>query len=82
MEEQPQKSFINNSEELMFSVFCIENVARYLGTTGEKVYCVLAEKSDILNGYILPCYDILHTQGKNYIVEDIVSVMEKRGVTV
>lgn len=82
MEEQPQKSFINNSEELTFAVFCIENVARYLGTTGEKVYYALTEKSNILNSYILPCYDILHTQGKNYIVEDIVSLMEKRGVTV
>ncbi len=82
MKEQSQKSFINNSEELMFAVFCIENVARYLGTTGEKVYCALTEKSNILNSYILPCYDILHTQGKNYIVEDIVSLMEKRGVIV
>ncbi len=82
MEEQSQKRFINNSEELMFAVFCIENVAQYLGTTGEKVYCALTEKSDILNSYILPCYDILHTQGKNYIVEDIVSLMEKRGITV
>ncbi len=82
MNEQTQKKFINNSDELKFAVFCIENVARYFGTTGEKVYCALTEKSDILNSYILPCYDILHTQGKNYIIEDIVSLMKKRGVTV
>ena len=40
------------------------------------------EKSDILNDYIIPEYEILHTQGKEYIVDDIIEVMEERGVKI
>lgn len=73
---------IHNKRELEFAVFCIENVALALGTSAEKVYVALSEKSDILNSYIVPCYDVLHSQGKEYIVDDILALMEKRGVSV
>ena len=69
-----------NSKELVFSVFCIENVGERLGLDGEQVYSILAEKSDILDSYIIPCYDALHTQGKEYIVNDIVEYMREKGL--
>ena len=62
------------------SIFCIENIAAKLGVSAEKVYDALTEKSDILNDYIIPEYEILHTQGKEYIVDDIIEVMKERGV--
>lgn len=74
------KENIEKSRELEFAIFCIENVAAKLGVSAEKVYDSLAEKSDILNGYIIPEYEILHTQGKEYIVDDIIEVMKERGV--
>ena len=36
--------------------------------------------SDILDGYIIPCYDVLHTQGKGYIVNDLIDLMREKGV--
>ena len=74
------KQNIEKSRELEFAIFCIENVAAKLGVSAEKVYNALAEKSDILNDYIIPEYEILHTQGKDYIVDDIIEVMKERGV--
>ncbi len=71
---------IQNARELEFAVFCIENVASRLGVGAEKVYRAFTEQSDILNGYIVPEYDVLHTQGKEYIVDDILDVMRERGV--
>lgn len=68
--------------ELEFTIFCIENVAIKLGVNAELVYTALAEKSDILSSYIIPCYEALHTQGKDYIVEDIIEVMNERGVSI
>jgi len=65
---------------LEFAVFCIENVAEKLGKAGNEIYNILAEKSDILDSYIIPCYDVLHTQSKSYIVDDILSYMKKRGL--
>lgn len=71
---------IKNREELEFVVFCIENIASRLGKNAEEVYQALAEKSDILNSYIIPEYEMLHTQSKEYIVDDIISLMNERGL--
>jgi hypothetical protein len=67
-------------KELEFAVFCIENVAKKLGKPGSEVYSMLTEKSDILDSYIIPCYDALHTQGKSYIVNDILDYMKEKGL--
>jgi len=74
------KQNIEKSRELEFAIFCIENIAAKLGVSAEKVYDALTEKSDILNDYIIPEYEVLHTQGKEYIVDDIIEVMKERGV--
>ena len=73
---------IKNSRELEFTVFCIENVAKELGVNAERVYQAFTRESNILNGYIIPEYDILHTQSREYIVRDILDVMKERGVRV
>ena len=73
---------IQNEKELEFAIFCVENIAIHLNVAAEKIYDALTVKSDILYSYIVPCYDTLHTQGKEYIVEDIVELMKKRGITV
>ena len=57
---------IKNSSELEFVVFCIENVAAKLGMDAERVYQAFAEKSDILSGYIVPEYEVLHTQSREW----------------
>ena len=67
-------------EQSFFAVFCIEALADDLGTTGDKIYKTLTEKSDILDNYIIPYYDALHTQGKNYIVCELKELMQKKGV--
>lgn len=77
-----QNEPIKNSKELEFAVFCVENVAAKLGVSAEKVYETFTEKSDILNGYIVPEYEILHTQSKEYIINDIIELMHEMGVRV
>lgn len=70
---------IQNISELEFAVFCIENVAAYLKVNPTELYEAFTEKSTILDDYILKNYETLHTQGKDYIIEDIVEVMEEKG---
>lgn len=67
-------------EQSFFSVYCIEALADELETTGDIVYGMLTEKSNILDDYIIPCYDALHTQGKDYIVRELVDLMKKQGI--
>lgn len=73
---------IKNSNELEFAVFCIENVAEKLGVNAARVYQAFTEKSDILYGYIVPEYEVLHTQSRGYIVNDLLDVMKEKGVEV
>ena len=73
---------IKSRRELEFAVFCIENVAAALGKTSGDVYRVLSGDTGILHQYIVPSYDVLHTQGKDYIINDIREVMAERGVVV
>lgn len=67
--------------ELDFAVYCIENVAAALGKPSGDIYRALSGDGGILHQYIVPSYDVLHTQGKDYIVNDIMEVMSERGVT-
>lgn len=73
---------IKNSGELEFAVFCIENVAAKLGVNAERVYQAFSDKSDILYGYIVPEYEVLHTQSREYIIDDLLDVMKERGVKI
>ena len=72
---------MHSSKELEFVVFCIENVAEFLERDAQQIYVELAE-SNILKDYIIPEYEILHTQSKEYIVADIVDIMKERGLEV
>ena len=73
---------IKNSNELEFAVFCIENVAAKLGMNASRVNQAFTEKSDILNGYIVPEYEVLHTQSREYIVDNLLDVMKEKEVEV
>ena len=69
-----------NKKQLDFAVFCIENVAEKLGENGADVYEMLAINSRILDEYIIAHFDVLHTQGKEYIVNDLLEQMKKAGL--
>ena len=71
---------MKSRDELEFVIFCIENIAKALDADPVWVYDALTIESDILNSYIVPEYDILHTQSREYIVEDIVDVMKEEGI--
>ncbi len=70
-----------NNEQLKFSVFIINNLAHHLDKPVDSIYKTLSE-TGILDEYVLPCYDVLHTLGKEYLMEDITEFMKTRGVVV
>lgn len=64
--------------QLDFVTYCVGNLADRLNMSASKVYKML-RSTDILNGYMTPCYDVLHTFGKEYIMDDLISLLKKRG---
>ncbi len=68
-----------NRDVLGFVTFCVGAIARTLQLPRNNVYAML-KQSGILYDYIVPCYDVLHTFGSDYIVEDITDYMRKKGL--
>ncbi len=79
-EDEFQKAGNYSDDELRFVVFCIESLAEDMNVDPIIVHDALTKESDIVDQYIIPCYETLHTQGKEYIVENLKEVMEERGI--
>ena len=68
-----------NSDNIDFVTYCIGNLSRRLGLSAREVYQRL-KSSGILMDYIVPSYDVLHTFGKEYLMEDLTDYMKEKGV--
>ena len=71
-----------DKNRLEFAIFCIENLAITLKKDGREVYAALAETNSLLFDYILPNYNTLHTQDKDYIVNDILAAAKENGIII
>ena len=68
-----------NDKTLKFTIFCIGGLAESLNMKAPEVYHRL-QKSGIIDNYIVPSYDVLHTFSKEYIVEDLTEYMKRKNV--
>lgn len=53
-----------------FAVFCIENTAARLGCSGHDVFLEL-QRTDGIKSFLYASYPALHTQGKDYIIDEV-----------
>lgn len=67
--------------ELGFSIFILYSLADKWNKTPAAVYNIL-NSTGILDNYVIPGYDVLHTLGKEYLVEDITEYVREKGVCV
>ncbi|WP_242826981.1 DUF3791 domain-containing protein [Butyrivibrio sp. MC2013] len=49
--------------------------------TPSEVYFLMTQ-SDCINSFLVPNFDVLHTQSTSYIVEDITEYLRVRGINV
>lgn len=67
--------------ELSFSIFMLYSLADKWNKTPASVYKIL-NAAGIIDDYVISCYDVLHTQGKEYLVEDITEYVKEKGVKI
>lgn len=67
-----------NTEQLDFITFCVGSLADALHKSASQVYGAM-RSSGVLSDYIIPCYDVLHTFSKEYIVEDLTEILQEKG---
>lgn len=59
----------------------IHVLAEAWGISCGEVYGKL-NKSGAIDDYLIPCYDVLHTLGEQYLTEDIEEYLKLRGLEV
>ena len=62
-----------------FVVYIIHACARKWHRTPMEIYQIIEEKGCV-SKYLVPLYDILHTQSVGFVVNDIQEYMANRGV--
>ncbi len=67
-----------NRSVLVFVVFIIHALSNAWHMPPHKVYAILND-SEVLDKYIIRNYDVLHTLGKEYLVEDITGCVRDWG---
>jgi hypothetical protein len=67
--------------ELAFAVFVINALSEAWGIATPKVYSLL-KQSGALDNYIVPYYDVLHTCGREYLIDDLTGYLTDRGYKV
>lgn len=61
--------------ETIFAVSCVESVARECGVAPEEMYERM-NRINLIEEYILPCYDVLHSESRKNVTADIIRTME------
>ena len=63
-----------------FVIYMIHICADKWQMSPAQVYHKLCE-ADCIDGYLVPHYDVLHTQGSDYIAADIKEYLLNRGIS-
>lgn len=64
---------------LEFVTFSIGCVAERLHKSPAEIYKVF-KKANVIAGYLVPAYDVLHTFGRQYLVDDVLDFIKEKGV--
>jgi len=75
----PQNGGIDMSKDQRateFAVFCLENTAKRIGINPRDVLLEL-KRTDGIERFLYPSYPTLHTQGKEYIVDEVLEYIHK-----
>ena len=67
-----------NRSVLVFVVFMIHALSEAWHMSPQKVYSIL-NKSKVLDNYLILHYDVLHTLGKEYLVDDVTGCVKDWG---
>ncbi len=65
-------------EHLEFVIYCVGNLADHLSMNASQVYSAL-RTTGTLQDYLIPCYDVLHTFSKDYLINELTDVLKERG---
>lgn len=78
IENEKQESFLPDRKQMLFGVFCVENYKNHLRQSAEEIVRLFSIYK--VFDFLQEGYDVLHTQGKEYIMEEIDGFLKVRTV--
>ncbi len=66
----------DEARQTEFAVFCIENIAERLKISGKDVVDELM-KTNGIKDFLYPSFTALHTQDKDYIVDEVLAYIRR-----
>lgn len=66
---------------LYFLLFVVHSIAEKYKLAPRKVYNIL-RKTNVIDEYIIGCYDVAHSMGKISIISDIEEYLGNRGIKI
>ena len=63
--------------KLAFAASCVEGLARRTGRPYTEVYERMS-RTEAIAEYILPFYDTLHTESREYLLDDVTEYMDNK----
>lgn len=70
-----------NKDSFSFVIYMIHACANKWGHDPSEVYQKM-KLADCITGFLIPNYEILHTQSTQYVMEDIKEYLNVRGVSI
>ena len=70
-----------NKEIFSFVIYIIHACANKWNVLPSEVYDAM-DKTKCISDFLVRHYDIIHTQGTDYIVEDVSDYLKERGISV
>ena len=67
-----------SSDQLDFVTYCIGNLSMRLQLPQRTIYLKLKDRG-ILENYIVKGYEVVHTFGKEYLMDDLITYMQEKG---
>ena len=61
----------------IFAASCVESLARRLDVSPGDMYLRM-KRVDLFRDFIYPCYDTLHTQSREIVVQDVLRALNVR----
>ena len=68
-----------NKNILEFVTFTIGSVAERVHNSPSEIYG-LFKRLNVIDGYLVPAFDVLHTFGRQYLVNDVLDFLQEKGV--
>lgn len=72
---EARKSRERKESRMIFASSCVESAARKRNIPASKMYQRM-KRVGLIDGFILKCYEGLHTQSREHVTEDVLGALD------